>query len=203
MSAQVQPAGNHFDKYGSRNPIVRAMMNGFLGSFDRLVDQAAAPEVLEIGCGEGELSIRMARKGMSVRACDIAAEAVAESRERVADAGVEVDLWTQRIEEMSESRGAPLVVCCEVLEHLDDPQAGLDTLAELADPWLLCSVPREPIWRVLNMARGRYLRDFGNTPGHVNHWSQRGFKAFVSRRFDVVTCETPFPWTMLLCRRRD
>ena len=36
-------------------------------------------------------------------------------------------------------------------------------------------MPREPLWRGLNMARGAYLKDLGNTPGHVNHWSKRSF----------------------------
>ena len=199
----VQPAGNYFDKYGSRNPIVRWMMSGFLDAFTGLVERADVGEVLEIGCGEAELSIHMARKGMKVRGCDIAPEAIEEARTRVEAAGAEVELWTQRLEDFNaRSEGAPLVVCCEVLEHLDDPEGGLKILSDLADPWLLCSVPREPLWRVLNLARGRYIKDLGNTPGHVNHWSKRGFIDFVSRRFDVVETRSPLPWTMLLCKRR-
>ncbi len=199
----AQPAGNYFDKYGSRNPIVRWMMAGFLDAFSALVDRAGVGEALEIGCGEAELSIHMAGKGMKVRGCDIAPEAIAEARERVAAAGAEVELWIQRLEDFSSrSDAAPLVVCCEVLEHLDDPGHGLEILSELADPWLLCSVPREPLWRALNLARGRYVRDLGNTPGHVNHWSRRGFIEFVSQRFDVVERRSPLPWTMLLCRSR-
>ena len=31
------------------------------------------------------------------------------------------------------------------------------------------------------MARGAYLRDLGNTPGHVNHWSKRAFVSLLSR----------------------
>lgn len=199
----VQPAGNHFDKYGSRNPIVRWMMAGFLDAFSSLVDRADVSEVLEIGCGEAELSMHMARKGMKVRGCDIAPEAIAEAHERVEAAGVEVELWTQRLEDFDDaSDAAPLVVCCEVLEHLDQPEHGLQILSKLADPWLLCSVPREPLWRALNLARGRYVTDLGNTPGHVNHWSKRGFIDFVSQRFEVVESRSPLPWTMLLCRRR-
>jgi len=199
----IQPAGNYYDKYGSRNPIVRWMMAGFLDAFSNLVDQADVTDVLEIGCGEAELSIHMAKKGMKVRGCDIAAEAIEEARVRVEAAGADVELWTQRLEDFdSSSQGAPLVVCCEVLEHLDQPEDGLKILSELADPWLLCSVPREPLWRVLNLGRGRYVKDLGNTPGHVNHWSKRGFIRFVSQRFDVVETRSPLPWTMLLCRRR-
>ncbi|MEX2500237.1 MAG: methyltransferase domain-containing protein [Wenzhouxiangellaceae bacterium] len=200
----TQPAGNYFDKYGSRNPVVRWMMAGFLDAFGGLVDRAGVSEVLEIGCGEAELSIHMARKGMKVRGCDIAPEAIDEARVRVEAAGVNIELWTQRLEDfIGRSDGAPLVVCCEVLEHLDEPENGLKILSELADPWLLCSVPREPLWRVLNLARARYVSDLGNTPGHVNHWSKRGFIRFVSQRFDVVESRSPLPWTMLLCRRRD
>lgn len=200
----AQPAGNYYDKYGSRNPIVRWMMSGFLDAFSELVDRADVSEVLEIGCGEAELSIHMARKGMKVRGCDIAQEAIDEARIRVEAANAEVQLWTQRLEDFEgRADGAPLVVCCEVLEHLDDPQNGLKILSDLADPWLLCSVPREPLWRVLNLARGRYIKDLGNTPGHVNHWSKHGFIEFVSQRFDVVETRSPLPWTMLLCRRRD
>jgi SAM-dependent methyltransferase len=201
----VQPAGNYYDKYGSRNPIVRWMMAGFMGAFEELVDVSGAKHALEIGCGEGELSIVMARRGIQVAGCDIAPEAVAEARRRTAAAGATVDLWEQRLEDFEDTDryAAPLVVCCEVLEHLDDPELGLRILSDLARPWLLCSVPREPIWRVLNVGRGKYLRDFGNTPGHVNHWSRRGFEAFVGTRFDIEQVRTPLPWTMLLCRRRE
>jgi hypothetical protein len=94
------------------------------------------------------------------------------------------------------------VVCCEVLEHLDDSARGVDILAELARPYLLASVPREPLWRALNMARGKYLGAFGNTPGHLNHWSREGFLRLLRRRFDVIEMRTPLPWTMALCRLR-
>ena len=59
-------------------------------------------------------------------------------------------------------------------------------------------MPFEPIWRIGNMARGRYLRDLGNTPGHVNHWTNRGFTTLVGTHFEVVDRATPLPWTMVL-----
>jgi hypothetical protein len=65
---------------------------------------------------------------------------------------------------------------------------------------LLVSVPREPLWRALNLARGAYIAQLGNTPGHVNHWSRGGFGRLLSRYGDVVELRTPFPWTMALVR---
>jgi hypothetical protein len=72
----------------------------------------------------------------------------------------------------------------------------------VASSHLLVSVPREPLWRALNVARGTYLRDLGNTPGHVNHWSKRAFVALLSRYGSVEEARSPFPWTMVLVRLR-
>lgn len=197
-----QPAGNYYDKYASRNPLVRWMMGGFMDAFDDLVRQSGVSDrAIEIGCGEGELSIRLARHGIEVAACDIAEEAIVEARSRADRAGVKVHFERCSIEKSILRMGAaPLTVCCEVLEHLEDTTSALDSLALLSTGYLLVSVPREPIWRVLNMARFRYLRNLGNTPGHIKHWSRQAFVDMLSRRFEIVAVRSPLPWTMVLCR---
>jgi 2-polyprenyl-3-methyl-5-hydroxy-6-metoxy-1,4-benzoquinol methylase len=98
---------------------------------------------------------------------------------------------------------AELVVCCEVLEHLEHPEEGLLALQSITTKNLIVSVPREPIWRFLNMVRGKYISDWGNTPGHLQHWSKRGFMRLVSKYFLIEVIKTPLPWTMLLCSKRD
>jgi 2-polyprenyl-3-methyl-5-hydroxy-6-metoxy-1,4-benzoquinol methylase len=199
----VQPAGNHYDKYHTANPIARRLMQGFLDAFDALSARVPVSRALEIGCGEGELSIRLARRGFQVHGCDISPDIVEEARRRAAAAGVEATFATQPVESIdTAAAAAPFVVCCEVLEHLDDPVQGVETLAQLASPWLLASVPREPIWRVLNLARGKYIADLGNTPGHVNPWCRGSFLALLATRFEIVEARTPLPGTMALCRRR-
>jgi 2-polyprenyl-3-methyl-5-hydroxy-6-metoxy-1,4-benzoquinol methylase len=96
-----------------------------------------------------------------------------------------------------------MVVCCEVLEHLDDPERALRALALLNTEYYVFSVPREPIWRVLNFMRGKYLGQLGNTPGHLQHWSATSFQKLISRYFDIDERRFPLPWTMLLCRGRE
>ena len=88
----------------------------------------------------------------------------------------------------------------EVLEHVPDPAHTVAEMARVAERWLLVSVPREPLWRGLNVARGAYVKDLGNTPGHVNHWSKRAFASLLGRHGEVVEARSPFPWTMLLVR---
>jgi hypothetical protein len=78
----------------------------------------------------------------------------------------------------------------------------LEVLGQLARPHLIASVPKEPLWRILNLARGRYWSELGNTPGHLQHWSASAFTALLAQRFEVVEVRNPLPWTMALCRAR-
>jgi 2-polyprenyl-3-methyl-5-hydroxy-6-metoxy-1,4-benzoquinol methylase len=179
-------------------------MRGFLQAFDDLTRQVhATGRAQEIGCGEGELSLRLARAGWTVSGCDIASEAVQEARARAASAGLAIPFRVLDIHDAAgELESADLVICCEVLEHLDDPIEALRILASLSSRHVLVSVPREPIWRCLNIARGRYIADLGNTPGHVQHWSSKAFLAMLGEQLDVLAVRTPLPWTMALCRVR-
>jgi SAM-dependent methyltransferase len=93
-----------------------------------------------------------------------------------------------------------LASAIEVLEHVPDPEHTLAEMARCAREHLLVSVPREPLWRALNMARGAYWSALGNTPGHLNHWSRRSFVKLLSRHGEVAEIRSPFPWTMLLVR---
>ncbi len=176
-------------------------MAAFLRRLELLVERTGAREAHEIGCGEGELSIRLARRGLRVRGSDVSAGVVAEARRRAQASGVEVEFKAAPLEQLDPATdGAELIVCCEVIEHLADPDAALDTLAELARPWAIVSVPREPLWRILNLARLRYAGELGNTPGHLQHWSRRRFARFLERRLELVELHSPLPWTMALCR---
>jgi len=167
------------------------------------VDQTGASEAHEVGCGEGELTRRLASRGLSVRGTDASAEVIAEARARAVRDGAQVEFRVAEVEELEPAvDAAQLIVCCEVMEHLPNPEAALSVLVSLASPWAIVSVPREPIWRALNMARLRYLGSFGNTPGHLNHWTRRGFIRFLAPSFEVVDVRAPIPWTMALCRVR-
>ena len=197
----AERGGNVYDKYGSSNPIERRLVAGFMATLDELVERSGAREAHEVGCGEGEVSIRLAQRGIQMRGTDAFPEVLDEARRRASVAGVEIDFETVPVEQLDRDRHtAELVVCCEVLEHLDDPARGLEVLAELTRPWLVASVPREPLWRALNLARLSYVGDLGNTPGHLSHWSKGGFERFLGERFDVVEMRSPLPWTIALCR---
>ena len=196
--------GNAYDKYGSNNALVRWIMQGFARTLDELVDQAQPRSIHEIGCGEGYWVLQWTARGIAARGSDFSEQVIALARENAAAQQVTADIFSARsIYDVEPQRDrADLVVCCEVLEHLEDPQAGLDALQRIVDNFLILSVPQEPLWCVLNMARGKYLASLGNTPGHMQHWSSGAFVALVGRYFDIIEIRKPLPWTMLLCRAR-
>ena len=196
-------AGNYYDKYGSRNPIARKLMDGFLRVFDALSAESHAKTAYEVGCGEGMLSLRLIERGLSAAGSDVEVDIVTEANRRAVEQGQGPIFDTRNLFELSpDNVVADLVVCCEVLEHIPSPADAIDHLASLTRSHLLVSVPREPLWRILNMARGKYLRALGNTPGHLNHWSSAQFVDAISRRFEIVEVRKPLPWTMILCRAR-
>jgi 2-polyprenyl-3-methyl-5-hydroxy-6-metoxy-1,4-benzoquinol methylase len=193
--------GNTYDKYGSSNPLVRRLMNGFERDLDELLELASPGSLLDVGCGEGVLVHRWAARLGAARVVGIDLE------EESIQAG-----WAERqapnLEyRVMEAANLPfadgefeLASAIEVLEHLPDPEHTLSEMARCARGHLLVSVPREPLWRMLNMARGAYWPALGNTPGHLNHWSRRSFVELLSRHGEVVEVRSPFPWTMLLVR---
>ena len=95
-----------------------------------------------------------------------------------------------------------MLICCEVLEHVTDPEQGIRIISECTDDYFIVSVPHEPIWRILNMLRGKYLKHFGNTPGHINHWTKHGFVRLVSKYGNIISINTPLPWIMVLAEKK-
>ncbi len=187
--------------YQAANPLARRLVLNFMTTIRELALSTGARDVHEIGCGEGQICGILANEGLTVRGCDVNADSVAVARRGAEMAAFDLPFEVADLFSLDPARdAADLVVCCEVLEHLADPAAALDKLASLARPWAIISVPNEPLWRVLNMARGKYWSGLGNTPGHIQHWTPREFARFVSRRFDVVAIRRPLPWTALLCR---
>lgn len=196
--------GNTYDKYGSRNPIVRRIMQGFDDSLSSLIRKAAPVTIHEVGCGEGYWVLRWNQESMTARGCDFSSQVIEIARDNAKERALPATLFQAKsIYDLDATQDkADLIVCCEVLEHLEFPERGLEALQRVAEKHLIVSVPREPIWCALNLVRGKYVTTLGNTPGHIQHWSRTGFIKLVSRYFDVIEIKNPLPWTMLLCRPR-
>ena len=186
-------------KYELKNPIARYLIAGFDRAVSKIAGDIQPASILEVGCGEGHVTeLLLASTSASITATDLSRQLVDELRATLVDDRVSfavADMMTLELDSPVD-----MVACCEVLEHLPDPGAGLSALHGLGAREYLLSVPREPVWRIMNMCRGAYLSDFGNSPGHLNHFSKRGFLNFVKTRFEVLEVLSPLPWTILRCR---
>lgn len=197
--------GNAYDKYGSGNVIVKRIMKGFHRELADLVEKSGPKTIHEVGCGEGYWVTEWHKQGFDARGSDFSEKVIAIARENGANEGVSPKAFSPRsIYDMAPKQdSADLIVCCEVLEHLEDPRTALQALQKIVTKNLIISVPREPVWCALNLVRGKYISDFGNTPGHMQHWSSKSFVALVSEYFMVTEVRKPLPWTMLYCSRLE
>jgi 2-polyprenyl-3-methyl-5-hydroxy-6-metoxy-1,4-benzoquinol methylase len=193
--------GNTYDKYGSTNPLVRRLMGGFERTLEELFARADPDSVLDVGCGEGVLVHQWAQSLPDKRIVGIDLEEDSIQAGWAERQAPNLEYRVMQAENLPFAADEFDLACAiEVLEHVPDPAHTVAEMARCAERHLLVSVPREPLWRLLNMARGAYIRQLGNTPGHLNHWSRRSFTQLLSRHGDVVEVRSPFPWTMLLVR---
>jgi SAM-dependent methyltransferase len=199
--------GNTYDKYGSGNPVVRRLMAGFERDLDELFGIAAPTSLLDVGCGEGVLVHSWAQRLGAARVVgiDLEEESIQAGWSQRQAPNLEYRVMetgdADRVENLPfADREFDLASAIEVLEHVPDPEHTVSEMARCAERHLLVSVPHEPLWRMLNMARGAYWPALGNTPGHLNHWSRRAFVEMLSRHGEVTQVRSPFPWTMLLVR---
>ena len=191
------PAGNVFDKYHTKNPIYRHLVREFLATVRAYTRRFERPAVLEVGCGEGHLARYLADgwQAPPIVAFDVSPAVIAEAA-RIG--GTPRFFVGSSYALPFPDRSFDLVIMCEVMEHLAEPQVALAEISRVARQACLVSVPREPLWRMLNLARGSYWRDWGNTPGHVQWWSKRGMLRLVSRHGDLLAAAAPYPWTVAL-----
>ena len=189
------PTGNTYDKYATTNPIEQRMMRGFMGALDEALAGLSPRRILEIGVGEGHVMTRVRERfpGVPLVGVDLPDESLGDDWRQQQLACTFGDATTLPFPDDS----FDLVLAIEVLEHVPGPEAALTELSRVCSGTFVASVPFEPIWRAGNIARGRYVRQFGNTPGHVNHWTRWGFQRFVGTHFHVQQAYSPLPWTMV------
>lgn len=188
--------GTSSNKYESRNPAMRYLVAGFDRAITSLLAMSDASNVLEIGAGEGHVTdLILEHTEAKVHATDISEQVIGQTSRRINSDRVTFD-QLDIADEPDFGTTFDLIVCCEVLEHIDDPKRALEYISRSA-PFALLSVPREPIFRGLNVLRGAYLSDWGNSPGHIQHWSASGFVALIEQYFDIHKVTKPLPWTAL------
>jgi SAM-dependent methyltransferase len=201
LKTDFDGAGNLYNKYESKNPLVKVIVKNFFSDLKSIIlpIKGTIKSAFEIGCGEGYVTGYINQMGIPITGADVSPRIIEIARKNHPGINFSVlsvyDLNTL-------SNRYDLVVANEVFEHLSNPDGAIEEIKMITRRYILISVPNEPYFRIANILRLKYLKDAGNTPGHVNHWSKRSFQFFLSihgLKIKKIKCSTL--WTMVLCEK--
>lgn len=200
-------SGN-YRKYQTSNPLKKECLRRFNQCLLEVVKrylnssshvQSRLIRVLDVGCGEGFITRRLADVSdvVEIVGVDRSREAVAFARKINPDIDFrEGDIYALDFPVNS----FDLVICSEVLEHLVFPVTALNEIRRIVHSGggILLSVPNEPWFCLGNLLALHNVFRLGNPIDHVNHWTHYGFKKFLLQQFpnDKIDFYKSFPWSI-------
>jgi 2-polyprenyl-3-methyl-5-hydroxy-6-metoxy-1,4-benzoquinol methylase len=185
-------------EYDNSNPLVKYLINNFYTKLEQIIEKTGdCKSYFEVGCGAGESSKRihkMLSENKKFEASDFDKRYV----ELLNEKKMPFPVSQQSIYEIQKADNAyDCVICLEVMEHLEYPEKAVKELFRVASKSVIISVPNEPIWRILNMTRLKYLKDYGNTPGHLNHFNAQSITKLIENYGTVRKISKPLPWLIV------
>lgn len=190
---------DNFEKHTTKNPLQKFLIDAFFRTLMHEIKRLNPETVLDAGCGEGFglQKLHMSGIGKTLEGVDLE-RAVLLGRKT----HPELTLTVGSIYALPYADNTfDLVLCSEVLEHLEYPEKAIAELRRVTKKYCIITVPNEPYFRLANFLRGKNLSRWGNDIEHIQHWSVRSLKVFVSKFFTIRTVRTPFPWSMVILEK--
>ncbi len=191
----------NFEKHTTKNPVGKLFLNNFLNSVVKTTRPLNIDSVLDVGCGEGFTLARLQK------------EKIGESFEGIEYDEGAIELGKKLYPRLEIKKGDiyklpfksnsfDLVVCTEVLEHLDNPRKAYKELIRVSKKYILLSVPNEPFFTIQRIGRLQNVMHLGAHPEHIQHWTIPAFTKFVKvRGVKLITRKFPIPWTMIVLKK--
>ena len=192
-------AGNYYNKYETQNPISKWFINRFTQRLSLILRDLSFSSLLEVGCGEGYLLQRLEKqlKDVDILASDISPEIIDKANSIIP--GVP-KIIASAYDLPLEDKSKDVVLACEVMEHVQEPMKLLKEAKRIARKNCIFTVPHEPWWRIANVMRGKYLGDFGNTPGHIQHWNKNSLMKLIDSTFERSEHEYVGLWQFVVVK---
>jgi 2-polyprenyl-3-methyl-5-hydroxy-6-metoxy-1,4-benzoquinol methylase len=196
----VQTTTN-FEKHTTKNPVGRVFLNRFLNLVVKTIRPLNIDTILDAGSGEGFTLNRLQQEKIGKNYEGI------EYDQNAIDLGKKlypkITIKKGDIYELPyKSNSFDLVICTEVLEHLDNPKKAYRELLRVSRKYVLLSVPNEPWFTIQRIGRLQNIRHLGAHPEHIQHWTAPAFTKFVKvRGVKVIGRKFPTPWTMILVKK--
>lgn len=178
----------NLNKYTTGNSLYRWHIETFHKHLVALGLSTRPTTLLDAGCGEGHLSQAFvsAWPSLDIVGVDASEDAINHANTLFPDAG---EFFAADIFELPFSDNSfDLVVCSQVLEHLEKPGEAVRELKRVASQNVLISVPLEPYFKFFNDI-SRFI-GISPDPGHVQFWSKSSFPKFIRKFFDSPSFST-------------
>lgn len=179
----------HEEFYASGNPLVSYLHRRRLQEIRRLVLEAGAPEVLEVGCGDGFILELLASLPLTrLTGIELSEKRVERARLRAPTAEVVSGDATQL---PFEPHTFDITIASEVLEHIPRADLAVAEMKRVTRPGglVIVTVPNERNWRI---GRAALLRFPIRIPDHVNAFTLRSMNALFGRGTDQFISMPPF-----------
>ncbi len=191
----------NYKKHISTNPAQKMLINNFYKVMFAVLKQVKPVKILDVGCGEGFTLVNLNRNkiGKVYEGIDNSRDALKLGKRMYP----KLEIKYGSIYKLPyKDNSFDLLICTEVLEHLDEPEKAIAELRRVTSKYVIFSVPNEPFFILANFLRGKYLRRLGNHPEHINHWTHGGFKKYLRKNnLKISTSRSPFPWSLVLARK--
>jgi 2-polyprenyl-3-methyl-5-hydroxy-6-metoxy-1,4-benzoquinol methylase len=183
-------------KYRAKNPVKRTLIKRFVARLHELFESGSPPKsVLEIGVGEGFLSGFLAQRYPEVEFSGV--DLNQQDLELLAKKFPRIKRYCANVYDLSALPGGyDLIICAEVLEHVGEPERALEQIVALAPQRVILTVPHEPWFMLSNLAMGKNITRLGNDIEHVNHFTVGSFRKLLSRKFELSSITTSYPWIL-------
>jgi len=191
-------------EYDSNNIVTKMLISRFYKKI-RLIIEEIKPnikKILEIGCGAGESSLRIIKMIPEIQydATEYDMRYIEEIKKR----NIPLNVCQENVYEIKHADNSyDCIIMLEVLEHLEYIEKAITELFRVSRKYIIISVPNEPIWRISNFLRGKYLLNLGNTPGHINHFNEKKLKKIILPFTKKITFYKSFPWIILLAEKDE
>jgi SAM-dependent methyltransferase len=191
------PYGN-WQKYQNQNPIQRALIKRFLDTVTALIEPLPVRSILDAGCGEGFVLDMLLRSCSDLQVA-VGIDIDTDALRRGTRLSPQIPFMRADILHLPHPTDLfDVVVCTEVLEHLETPDVALKELCRVSNRFCLFSVPHEPFFRLSNLLRGKSVSRLGNDIDHLQNWSQTAFSRFLSEQLELLAIRRSFPWLIAL-----
>ena len=189
-------------KYEDSGFIAKYLVNNYFKAVEKLLSKTHnVTSAHEIGAGEGLSTLRLNKMVENLSASEYVEDLVNIAKKN----NPKINVFQESVYQLKHKNSSvDLVFLLEFLEHLYYPELALEELERVSNKYLILGVPRETLWRFLNICRLKYLNDLGNTPGHLNHWSKKSIIRLIEKKYgQIIAVKSVIPWTIILAEKRN